>query len=721
MGLKAAIPFELAPCELYEDPVVAQKWLGSIVRIDPADFGGIDKIISASFEIEGYNQPGIVASDTSTITLVDDDDVEYGSLSFYAEAWLDYYRKEVSITLSSSATNYYLKYETGNLKFVSRSARIWIEVHDADDMRIPVFLFDGEESTGGGQETAVANDFWAYGVAAYEATDYCFGTYAGQVEKYFRRFNKVDANWQTLDHWTFTVVGHCRDDEVAGLPVRTAAVMTAALFNRTTNQMVEGSEIEFTSVIPTRKSVNLANDAANFTDGDDFVVKIKLAAEGSYAMGCLVKAQLEAVLTNASKAEIHIKAGSVIKGGWGGQAHDYTRRYVHQPSKYTDGATFYFEQTAKETGGGASLYLLDCGLKDEGLNWARTYAGGSENVAGVTWSDTANMSGFADTGPIETCAASVTLLGGESTHLNIFGFDYSEFPGTLVESVVYIVIGMASTPEMSHSSQLAMCAGQYGTIREIFPNQMVGVGFDLGAAMPSDVTLSITQSSTFPTLYFATAAIVEGSWGDDIAESQLDFSTSALERQRSAELSEALTEGNRYICHYTSYLGSGYPGNTIINHCSAAVIVFLSEASGRFWAEADGSGWAEMLEVGKVVPSDLPSGACIGVTASYDPETGQVTGEGYGSDATLWRVVIYGSTTPLDSGSGSTASFTFAGTYGVNYQLQFANGMGDYSTANCAFLFQNAAPCSVWTRRVPADFVCFTRVPEHPWTVERVC
>src|SRR5690606_17180834 len=58
---------------------------------------------------------------------------------------------------------------------------------------------------------------------------------------------------------------------------------TAALFNKTTGLQVTGAQVSTTSATPTLVSVNFNDNATNFTNGDDFEIRLK-ATSGTAAI-----------------------------------------------------------------------------------------------------------------------------------------------------------------------------------------------------------------------------------------------------------------------------------------------------------------------------------------------------------------------------------------------------------------------------------------------------
>jgi hypothetical protein len=77
---------------------------------------------------------------------------------------------------------------------------------------------------------------------------------------------------------------------------------------------------------------------------------------------------------------------------------------------------------------------------------------------------------------------------------------------------------------------------------------------------------------------------------------------------------------------------------------------------------------------------------CNGVSADINTSTLLVTGTGTGTGV-AWRVVRTSDSAVMASGSGTSASFSFTGAYGVTYQLQFQSAGGTWSSAGCLFSF----------------------------------
>lgn len=83
---------------------------------------------------------------------------------------------------------------------------------------------------------------------------------------------------------------------------------------------------------------------------------------------------------------------------------------------------------------------------------------------------------------------------------------------------------------------------------------------------------------------------------------------------------------------------------------------------------------------------------CLSVTAAIDSVTLLVTGTGTGSGGTQWRVVRVSDTNVMDTGAGTSASFSFTGDYEITYQLQFNNGVDPWGSSGCEFLFSDPVP-----------------------------
>ena len=126
---------------------------------------------------------------------------------------------------------------------------------------------------------------------------------------------------------------------------------------------------------------------------------------------------------------------------------------------------------------------------------------------------------------------------------------------------------------------------------------------------------------------------------------RLDYSIPAdgryseSEFQRSADISGDLTDDDRYWRSNFNDISNGTVG----------------------W-------YASCFLVGLV--TGMQNAECTSVAASIDSETLLITGTGTGI-GTQWRVIRVSDSSVMDSGSGSTATFSFVGAYDVEYQLQF--------------------------------------------------
>jgi hypothetical protein len=79
---------------------------------------------------------------------------------------------------------------------------------------------------------------------------------------------------------------------------------------------------------------------------------------------------------------------------------------------------------------------------------------------------------------------------------------------------------------------------------------------------------------------------------------------------------------------------------------------------------------------------------CEDNDASINKQTMEVTGHAEGnSEAVAWRVVEVESGNVMDEGEGNVADYSFDGQYEVQYQAQFQNVAGEWSTESCLFEF----------------------------------
>jgi hypothetical protein len=72
-------------------------------------------------------------------------------------------------------------------------------------------------------------------------------------------------------------------------------------------------------------------------------------------------------------------------------------------------------------------------------------------------------------------------------------------------------------------------------------------------------------------------------------------------------------------------------------------------------------------------PVTIAPPVCLGVdSVVYDPINGIIAGIGNGSGATTWEIIRVYDNTVMDSGLGNLALFSFIGSLGETYQLQFS-------------------------------------------------
>jgi hypothetical protein len=252
--------------------------------------------------------------------------------------------------------------ETFNLQL--DHASIVIPQTDGGRAKMCFPLIHGASSTGGGAGSAQANNNFAWCEEVRNSTGYSYCGLGGTRDSGIRIFKKTEANFATIESWELEVFARPKSDG-------TADSAFVALFNKTTGQMVTGTEMQFDDQSSThnmaRAVASFSNAAANFTDGDEFEIRLKTAS--THIQLQIAKINLNVYLSPAQKAESHLAVytDGLGRGSTSSTARRLTR-YKHLPTMFRDGTEFFFEGTAKETGGSSHLFLFDAGTSDSGVS-----------------------------------------------------------------------------------------------------------------------------------------------------------------------------------------------------------------------------------------------------------------------------------------------------------------------------------------------------------------
>src|SRR6266516_1463633 len=255
MPLSAEIPVTMggSAIELYGDSVDAT-YTALGVPIDLADYHGFS---AARWEIV-YDSTG--ASIAHVVDLVDESGTVYASLSL--PAGQDHTRTEVNFTPSGSHT-YSVKIH-GSLAdpyaLLLVTSTIWLKVVDSDRVRIQILLEDAHDGSGGAGvwDNGTTDNLKSYDMAI-TTTTYGNGGYN------LPRWLWTAGAWSELESITFSAVGRV-----------TAGTGNVILRNVTTDQDVTDSELAITATTPTRVNASITASSVNFTNGDEFSIRVKV-------------------------------------------------------------------------------------------------------------------------------------------------------------------------------------------------------------------------------------------------------------------------------------------------------------------------------------------------------------------------------------------------------------------------------------------------------------
>ena len=364
MPLTCSIPLEMCPIWLFCIGQWDQTYTSSEIEVDPADYPGM---VGARFEVILDNTWWTDPVD-QPIRLIDDVGTVYAEILFPPETYHSgtfgdsHLRMSVGFTLAPVKTKYYLQIicadipNWGTLEDF-RCARIWIDVVDSERVRIQVPLIEGDQSSGGGLYSPEENDQWSWFIYTGDWQDrlnhdtFEYAGWDGDGTYWWNIFLLEKTKWATVDHWTFEVTGAQLEYYPAGPsegdPIYDQGILHVAIFNKTKNVMVAGTELTFTEIMPTRKTIDFTNSAVNWDDGDEFEVRMKCpyTGLGGYArygtLGCLYRCVLYCTLDPATKAQIYLKAGAVVPNM--GTAQE--SRILYEPDKYPINTKAYLEST----------------------------------------------------------------------------------------------------------------------------------------------------------------------------------------------------------------------------------------------------------------------------------------------------------------------------------------------------------------------------------------
>ena len=324
--------------------------------LDASDYDGA----TFYFEIVGET----VATDWSLVTLRDvTNGVDKVSITpVPSQANVPKRWRSASWTPASGKIEYRIKMGFTDITgdYIVHSARIVIEQHNATKTRIQIPLvqraFNASAGVAGNVDTTTSTTYTQADPDRYSLWNKNTGVYADLCS--------ISCGGTP---WTLEAV----------LSLATSSPPNdyahAALFNSTTGSQVTGTDI---SVMDTTEAtladVSFSNAAANFTEGDNFDVKIKMTGSNTGAE-LRSAARLYVKLENLRKAEILYRVGRV-RGGTAGVAMPY-QRVLLDKTKFSNPAIF-FEASGQCIQSTTHVSLRNHGTNDSGTNGSNVTGSG---------------------------------------------------------------------------------------------------------------------------------------------------------------------------------------------------------------------------------------------------------------------------------------------------------------------------------------------------------
>jgi hypothetical protein len=175
--------------------------------------------------------------------------------------------------------------------------------------------------------------------------------YAESVPLYHQLYQKDESKFAAITGWRFEAVIWSSADTAS-----------AELYNFTDSTQVATLTNSGDPLVPTLKTVDIANDAANFDDLDDFIARFKNSSTFSHCR--MSSACLYCKINPISEVEVwhQILRGTSQSGDtvWNQQ------RLLYEPSKFSAPEAFFHASGRESVAGDISLYLRDHGTNDDG-------------------------------------------------------------------------------------------------------------------------------------------------------------------------------------------------------------------------------------------------------------------------------------------------------------------------------------------------------------------
>lgn len=346
--LTACIPVDLLTGQIEPDEDTT-KWDGTGGLINLIDYPNIS---SALFEASFERDDGV---GVHTFNVVNSVGTELASLDFSDPPPGEFnYRDTLraSMTIPVGDTSIFLQHEGQPTPGCHiNHARVYFCVEDAERIRIQIPMVHGDADSGGFAGSEALNNV---NFASIDVTTQ--STYGQQSVTNYGIFLKERNKWGDISTWILRGIAYNKTYN----PGDTGKV---GLFNRTTGLLVTDAEITWDDTTDTPSlgtfEINIADDAINFTDGDEFEIQ---ALNSSGLAGRRLKINrvdlLVLLVGETIPCQIYLKLDSQEAAGEPGI-------YRTRLEDYPTNSVILFEAVGRKPAvGQAFVRLYDCGTSD---------------------------------------------------------------------------------------------------------------------------------------------------------------------------------------------------------------------------------------------------------------------------------------------------------------------------------------------------------------------
>jgi hypothetical protein len=569
-----SVPLEMMFTKYFENESNTT-WITTETRIDPADYSGI---IDAWFEVmvdSGQTEAG------HEFKLVDETGYVYATIDC-TTAHNGLGRIREHFTLSAVARNYYVRMEyTGPNWCASSTSRamIVLDIVNPTITRIQIPLLDSNQSAPGCAATGEEQHDWPIFVYAYcgryRRDEYGYddgdttGT-SGNNPRQFVLFKKDELKWDTIDHWDLEVIGGLWN----------LAEGRVALFNKTTNQMVAGSELiwqdgdspfpaeliaywgPIVGCHPLRKTIRIENNAVNFTNGDEF--ELRLRAVGGVdnwdEVVLVYSACLYATVTPVTKCEVYWRISTATVGTYFIWNYDNLVRSLYDPTKFSPGGTLHFEMTAACEGLLSKIYITDLDEEDFGSPEEQLLSHSAEIISGAWQPSPLNSGPLGDDilmntegGPLLDSSASIVLAvpSGGYIFVRAGAFDLTPIVGkTVYQLRLYAAVVNATQDTYWYLGGGLVFSEATTVTGPPTVYQVRGILRSIsGTTVPTTVLVGFNKTDSNPVVYAVNQVSVFAGLAQDIAATEL-IPTMIRTRLRTGDILGAIDPNHRIITHY---------------------------------------------------------------------------------------------------------------------------------------------------------------------------